>query len=447
MPLAKTRADYDQLSAIAGRFGQEFEAIQQLIGALRAQIDTLHGGDWIGQGATAFYAEMDSQVMPSLMRLARALASAQRVTLQIRSEVKAAEDAAAAVLKYEGQAGGAAAKPGGGFLSQVGGFFGGLWDGASGMVGGLWQMVTHPIDTVKGLAYGVTHPAQLWDALKKPYVDDWQSGNYGRAIGRGTFEAVMLLVPGAGEAGAVGKGSEVANVAGKLAEASEAANVVAKGERVAEAANAAAKAEEVANAASKAGTVAETSAATQAAFKTLMGSKYDALASDAGAIKAAHPELANIPTPELAAVRGYTTADYSMLNSALRTQDAAELTRLKPYLDSAVAGMEKLPNYEGTVYRGTSLSPDILAKYVPGQTVVEDAFTSTSKTLQASFDGNTKFVIQSLQGKDVSLLSKYPGEQEILFRPGSPFKVLSNSTDASGQTTIFLKEIPGASLP
>ena len=127
----------------------------------------------------------------------------------------------------------------------------------------------------------------------------------------------------------------------------------------------------------------------------------------------------------------------------MRTNDAAELARLKPYLESSVAGLEKLPSYEGTVYRGVTLSPESIAKYVPGETVVESAFTSTSKTMGTSFPGNTKFVIQSLEGKDVSLLSKYPGEQEILFRPGSPFKVLSKTTDASGKTTIFLKEIKG----
>ena len=247
MPANLFRGDYDQLAQIAQRFAREHDAAQRMLADVQRQTGVLQSGDWVGQGAQAFYAEMNSAVLPSLKRLAQALQSAQRVTAQISREIKQAEDEAAAVLKDT--TGEITAKPsaagnasngngGGGWLSQVGGFFEGVWEGGKGMVQGVAQLVTHPIDTVKGLAYGITHPAALWEALKKPYVEDWQSGNKGRAIGRGAFEVIMLLVPGLGEAGGAAKGAEVAGTAGKLskmAELGDAARLVAKGGEVGEA--------------------------------------------------------------------------------------------------------------------------------------------------------------------------------------------------------------------
>ena len=106
MSMIKTRANYDQLAQIAQRFGREAEATQRMLNDVRSAMNVLEGGDWVGQGARAFYAEMNSAVLPSLMRLTRALADAQRVTIQISREIKAAEDAAAAVLHDDSAAGG-----------------------------------------------------------------------------------------------------------------------------------------------------------------------------------------------------------------------------------------------------------------------------------------------------------------------------------------------------
>lgn len=108
MAAQKFHADYDELAQIAQRFGREAEAEQRMVEAVRSAMQTLEAGDWQGQGARAFYAEMNSAVLPSLNRMVRALASAQRVTAQVGREVKAGEDAAAAVLKYEGIVGMAA---------------------------------------------------------------------------------------------------------------------------------------------------------------------------------------------------------------------------------------------------------------------------------------------------------------------------------------------------
>ncbi len=92
MASGTTRGNYDELKTIQSRWQQEAEAINQMNSNLNSCMQTLEGGDWIGQGARAFYQEMNSQIMPSLRRLNKALASAAKNTGSIAREIKAAED-------------------------------------------------------------------------------------------------------------------------------------------------------------------------------------------------------------------------------------------------------------------------------------------------------------------------------------------------------------------
>lgn len=95
--------------------------------------------------------------------------------------------------------------------------------------------------------------------------------------------------------------------------------------------------------------------------------------------------------------------------------------------------------------RGGNLEPHQLEKYQPGQIVTESAFTSTSAT--AGFNGNTFFVCRSEHGKDVSELSENVAQDgvEILFPPGTHFKVLSREElfreGADKNTIIVMTEV------
>jgi WXG100 family type VII secretion target len=93
------RADYEQLLTITRVFEHHSTAIEAILKQLTANTDTLRRGDWVGQGATAFYGEMDSQVLPSLKRLTRALENAAHSTQSIVQLVQQAELEAAAVFK------------------------------------------------------------------------------------------------------------------------------------------------------------------------------------------------------------------------------------------------------------------------------------------------------------------------------------------------------------
>lgn len=89
------RAEYDQLSKIAKVFGSESSNVKGSIDRLNRQIDVLEGGDWIGEGANAFYNEMRSEVMPAMQRLMRALAMASQITGQVIQILREAEEESA----------------------------------------------------------------------------------------------------------------------------------------------------------------------------------------------------------------------------------------------------------------------------------------------------------------------------------------------------------------
>ena len=246
MAVPRVRADYDQLGQVAQRFGAAAEAAGATLQTIQQHVQVLEGGDWVGQGARAFYQEMSGSVLPTLKRLTNALQAAQRTTQAISREMKQAEDAAAAVFRAVGAGGGAGsmgaaagaaafvgasasasgsaeAGGGGGILGAIGDFFGGVIDEGKDMIGGLWHAATHPIDTIQGLVHGITHPGELWDAFKKPFVEAWESGHPFRAIGRGALFAASLFV-GVGEAEAAGKAGELARAA-EVADAIRAAKL------------------------------------------------------------------------------------------------------------------------------------------------------------------------------------------------------------------------------
>jgi len=102
---AKVRADYEQLQDAADRFGRQAQVTRQTQQSLQRAVDVLQGGDWVGQGASAFYQEMGSSVMPAVRRLVSALESAQHAVSQISQIMAQAEADAARVLRGEGVAG------------------------------------------------------------------------------------------------------------------------------------------------------------------------------------------------------------------------------------------------------------------------------------------------------------------------------------------------------
>ncbi|MFJ9362851.1 ADP-ribosyltransferase [Nocardia sp. NPDC101769] len=149
---------------------------------------------------------------------------------------------------------------------------------------------------------------------------------------------------------------------------------------------------------------------------------------------------------EQSAIHRYTDPDadvFSDLNHRLRSELELDPAQQKLAADIA-SGLEKLPAYDGTVWRGTHLTPEQLARYVPGAKVTEPAFTSSSRDSRRIFTSNVEFIIHSESGRDISALSARPGEQEVLFKSGTTFEVRGVVEDPNsglfGKTRVFLYE-------
>jgi hypothetical protein len=184
-------------------------------------------------------------------------------------------------------------------------------------------------------------------------------------------------------------------------------------------------------------------------FKESLGGKYDEYMAQVRELRG-HIIFADLvrdmTDDQIIGVIGYTGSDYRMLNKALRSKDPGELQRLGPYIRAADQGLAALPNYEGLVYRGADLPPDIIAKYEPGKVVTEDAFTSTSYDSGQKFSGNVVFEILSHTGKQVEFLSQFSHEKEILLRPGTRLlikdKFVEVGDDGSKKHRIVCEEVP-----
>jgi hypothetical protein len=102
--------------------------------------------------------------------------------------------------------------------------------------------------------------------------------------------------------------------------------------------------------------------------------------------------------------------------------------------------LEKFPPHNGSVFRGTNLPPDVLARYQPGAVVTESAFFSTTMDLNVAqspaFAGNVEFRILSRTGRDISSFSLIPSEQEVLYQTDATFFVVNRRSDRLTGLTI-----------
>jgi|GEM_PF-2525548 len=160
--------------------------------------------------------------------------------------------------------------------------------------------------------------------------------------------------------------------------------------------------------------------------------------------KRADPKLDAVLTDEeYLALRGYTSNLYREVNPALRQGTPGEW---QPISDAASSGLQKMSanGYanEGTVVRRANFTDEQIHQLFPDEGVHTDkAFVSTSTSAKPGF-GNAQIDIQSKKGVDVSSLSEYRGEEEVLFKPGTSFKVDSKYYDSeAGGWVIKLSEI------
>lgn len=86
------KLDFDAFKNIEGSFRAQETATSETIGKLKKTIEQLRGGEWYGEGATKFFAEMDSQVMPSMDRLKKVMGEGDRISKEIEKTQHEAEN-------------------------------------------------------------------------------------------------------------------------------------------------------------------------------------------------------------------------------------------------------------------------------------------------------------------------------------------------------------------
>lgn len=138
------------------------------------------------------------------------------------------------------------------------------------------------------------------------------------------------------------------------------------------------------------------------------------------------------------AIYTYTANTFSDVNPYLRQpiEKSDELNYYKNYLNAAI---DKLPSYKGLSLRGLRQYATLEKDYCLDCVVNSSAFTSTSITAPLKTD--ILLVIDSKNGKDISLLSRFVKEKEVLFKSGTRFLVTKIENKNSLQKTIYLTEI------
>ena len=155
-------------------------------------------------------------------------------------------------------------------------------------------------------------------------------------------------------------------------------------------------------------------------------------------------------TPEGAlGVYDYTTNDgYHTMNPALRgAPDTPIPPNVQTRIDNTLSGMNQLPEVSATTYRGTNVPDDVYTHLQTGTGEYTDkAFMSSSynESVADNFQSGSKnsvvFEINGNSGVDVSKLSAYGGEAEILFKPGTTFSISESSLDEQNILRVKLAE-------
>ena len=135
-------------------------------------------------------------------------------------------------------------------------------------------------------------------------------------------------------------------------------------------------------------------------------------------------ENGEIDIHELMAIHVYTTSEYTNINGPLRKVELTQIEKHQATIKAAASGLNKLKGQECKALRGTNLPDNFITALKQKNGYIEKAFMSTTTgDIPYAFRKSIEFTIKSKNCKDISWLSKYPSEDEVLFPPGSEFSV------------------------
>lgn len=144
----------------------------------------------------------------------------------------------------------------------------------------------------------------------------------------------------------------------------------------------------------------------------------------------------NVNPALVKSIIAYTGSLYTELNGRSREGKLKGYMLLHANIDSGLNSLPPMPI--GTqVVRWTRLPADVLRRYQKGQIIIDLALMSTSKKVGGvqfgSGDGQkVKFTVrgkETFSGRDVSKISLFPSEEEVLFPQRTRFEVASREEE------------------
>lgn len=165
---------------------------------------------------------------------------------------------------------------------------------------------------------------------------------------------------------------------------------------------------------------------------------------------------ASLSEKELAAVRGFTGADYSAMRICQNTGRLCD-DFTKELIASLESAAKRSPAFKGQVYRGLHFNTeDEFARFVAGvqknKGLVDKGFTSTSADIKvargfaADTGGEQRGVLMSIKSKrgmDLSKLSGYQEEKEVVLRAKAKLKFTGQMSKdpVTDQLVMFFEEV------
>ena len=135
---------------------------------------------------------------------------------------------------------------------------------------------------------------------------------------------------------------------------------------------------------------------------------------------------------------------YRQLNAILRSEDKKLLPPWYLYIKLLLTALSHFPSTRRFVYRGVA-SP-LYKVYEKNSIVTWWAFSSCATEVDVleaflpTTGARTMFTIECNSGKDISCISDFPNEKEVLLLPETQFRVIAILDNGSGLHTIQLKE-------
>jgi hypothetical protein len=139
-------------------------------------------------------------------------------------------------------------------------------------------------------------------------------------------------------------------------------------------------------------------------------------------------------------IKHYTGHGYDTLNHQLRDGKLSDETW--EMVKGVNGALDKLPPYIGISTRRIHDEGGKFAdQYHVGYIHEERGFVSSSRGNKAAFGGGTlEYQIEGFSGRHIVKLSSHPSENEVLFKAGTRFKVLSKEKKQSNLTVIKMRE-------